>query len=95
MMIVFDILLVATIIWIAVGSLSQRQMFKSVVMFVIFGLFMAIAWIRLSSPDVAMAEAAIGAGVTGALMLDAIGHLRRSETPYASAAEPEGGEPDA
>jgi len=94
MMLAFDILLVATIIWIAVGSLSQAKLFKSVVMFVIFGLFMAIAWIRLASPDVALAEAAIGAGVTGALMLDAIGHLRSRETPYPTG--PEGaGEPDA
>jgi uncharacterized MnhB-related membrane protein len=82
MMQVFDILLVATLLWIAIGSLSEGRMFKSVVMFIVFGLFMAIAWIRLSAPDVALAEAAIGAGVTGALMLDAVGHLRRRSTPY-------------
>jgi uncharacterized MnhB-related membrane protein len=29
----------------------------------------AIAWIRLGAPDVAIAEAAIGAGLTGALLL--------------------------
>jgi multisubunit Na+/H+ antiporter MnhB subunit len=76
MMLVFDIILMAVIVWIALGSLSQRGLYKSVVMFVVFGLFMAIAWIRLGSPDVALAEAAIGAGVTGAILLDAIGHLR-------------------
>ncbi len=79
---VFDILLVGMLIWIAVGSLNQNRLFKSVVMLIIFGLFMAIAWIRLGSPDVALAEAAIGAGVTGALMLDAVGHLRERATPY-------------
>lgn len=82
MMMVFDILLVGLVIWIAVGSLNENKLFKSVVMFIIFGLFMAIAWIRLGSPDVALAEAAIGAGVTGALMLDAVGHLRKRVTPY-------------
>jgi uncharacterized MnhB-related membrane protein len=38
-------------------------------MFVTFGLLVAIAWIRLGAPDVAIAEAAIGAGLTGALLL--------------------------
>jgi uncharacterized MnhB-related membrane protein len=84
---VFDILLMITLIWIAFGSLNENKLFKSVVMFIIFGLFMAIAWIRLGSPDVALAEAAIGAGATGALMLDAVGHLRRRATPYPTGPE--------
>lgn len=82
MMAIFDVLLVGMLIWIAVGSLNENRLFKSVVMFIVFGLFMAIAWVRLGSPDVALAEAAIGAGVTGALMLDAVGHLRKRDTPY-------------
>ncbi len=75
-MLVFDIILMAVIVWIALGSLSQHGLYKPVVMFVVFGLFMALAWIRLGAPDVALAEAAIGAGVTGAILLDAAGHLR-------------------
>lgn len=41
-------------------------------MFIIFGLLMALAWARLAAPDIALAEAAIGAGLTGALLLDAL-----------------------
>lgn len=82
MMQVFDILLVGVLAWIAIGSISEAKLFKSIVMFVVFGLFMSLAWIRLGSPDVALAEAAIGAGVTGALLLDAAGHLRARTTPY-------------
>lgn len=91
---IFDVLLIATLLWIAVGSLNENKLFKSVVMFIIFGLFMAIAWIRLGSPDVALAEAAIGAGATGALMLDAVGHLRSRKTPYPATPE-ETGDDDA
>jgi multisubunit Na+/H+ antiporter MnhB subunit len=36
-----------------------------------FGLVLAVAWGRLLAPDVALAEAAIGAGLTGALLLAA------------------------
>ncbi|MHB1323221.1 MAG: Na(+)/H(+) antiporter subunit B [Coriobacteriia bacterium] len=82
MMLAFDVLLAALLVWIAFGSLSELKLFKSVVMFVVFGLFMALAWVRLGAPDVALAEAAIGAGVTGALMLDAVGHMRERQQPY-------------
>ncbi len=85
MMLAFDVLLAALLVWIALGSLSELKLFKSVVMFVVFGLFMALAWVRLGAPDVALAEAAIGAGVTGALMLDAVGHMRERQQPYPAA----------
>jgi uncharacterized MnhB-related membrane protein len=78
----FDVLLIGTLIWVAVAALAEAKLFKSVVMFVVFGLFLAIAWVRLGAVDVALAEAAIGAGVTGALMLDAVGHLRTRSTPF-------------
>jgi len=38
---------------------------------------MALSWARLQAPDIALAEAAIGAGLTGALLLDAYGALQR------------------
>lgn len=73
---VFDMLLGAGMLVAAFGALWSRDLFRAVVLFVVFGLMVAIAWIRLQAPDVALAEAAIGAGLTGALLLDAIGHLR-------------------
>jgi uncharacterized MnhB-related membrane protein len=57
-------------------------MFKSVVLLIAFGLLTALAWVRLAAPDIALAEAAIGAGITGALLLDAAGHLRGRELPF-------------
>jgi len=37
---------------------------------------MALDWVRLAAPDVALAEAAIGAGLTGALLMAALARLR-------------------
>lgn len=71
-----DVLTAATLVWIAWRALASADLFKAVVLFIAFGLVMAIAWVRLDAPDVALAEAAIGAGLTGALLLDAVGHLR-------------------
>lgn len=79
---IFDVGLVFTIVWLAVRALAEVKMFKSVVLFIAFGLLTALAWVRLAAPDIALAEAAIGAGITGALLLDAVGHLRGRELPF-------------
>jgi energy-converting hydrogenase B subunit D len=72
----FDILLIASLLWSAVRAIISADLFRAVVMYIVFGLLMALAWARLHAPDIALAEAAIGAGLTGALLLDAVGHLR-------------------
>lgn len=73
----FDTLLVAMLLWLATASLASRNLFRGVVLFIAFGLVLAIAWARLDAPDVALAEAGIGAGLAGALLLTALGRLRR------------------
>ncbi len=94
---IFDIVLVGTLVWLAVRVLAEVKLFKSVVLYIAFGLLVALAWVRLAAPDIALAEAAIGAGITGALLLDAAGHMRGRSQPYASASdEPSaGGDMDA
>ncbi|MDP2431666.1 MAG: DUF4040 domain-containing protein [Pseudomonadota bacterium] len=72
----FDLLLIAALLWSAGRALTTPDLFRAVVLFIVFGLLMALAWARLDAPDIALAEAAIGAGLTGALLLDALGHLR-------------------
>ena len=55
------------------------DLFKAIVLFICFGLLLALAWVRLDAPDVALAEAAIGTGLTGALLLAALAKLPVSE----------------
>lgn len=64
------------LLWSAWRSLATPDLNRAVAMFIVFGLLMALAWARLGAPDIALAEAAIGAGLTGALLLDALGALR-------------------
>lgn len=72
----FDLLLAAALLWSAVRALTVQDLFRAVVLFIVFGLLMALAWARLDAPDIALAEAAIGAGLSGAMLLDTVGHLR-------------------
>jgi len=74
----FDGLLGTGLVWLAWRALSSPSLFTAVVLFVAFGLVLALAWVRLDAPDVALAEAAIGAGLTGALLLGALARLHGS-----------------
>lgn len=78
----YDLLLVGTLLWLALRVLAEVKLFKAVVLYIAFGLLVALAWVRLAAPDIALAEAAIGAGITGALLLDAAGHMRGRAAPY-------------
>ena len=73
----FDLVLIATLLWLAWQLLASEDIFKAVVLFISFGLLMALAWVRMNAPDVALAEAAIGAGITGPLFLSALRRIER------------------
>lgn len=67
---------VATLlVGLALRLLLTREFFEATVLFVAYGLTLALAWVRLGAADLALAEAALGAGVTGALFLNAYRRL--------------------
>lgn len=67
-----DLLLTAVLIGAAWKALFGREAFAATVFFVAYSLLMAMAWVQLGAMDVALAEACIGAGLTGALLIGAI-----------------------
>ena len=73
----FDIILVLTLLWLGWNLLDTEDIFKAVVLFISFGLLMALAWVRMRAPDVALAEAALGSGLTGPLFLAALRRMKR------------------
>lgn len=71
----FDAILLVLIVLLAWRSLNSDDLFKSVVLFIAFGLLVALAWTRLYAPDAALAEAAIGSGLAGAFLLATLARL--------------------
>jgi uncharacterized MnhB-related membrane protein len=67
----FDLILALALVALAWAVLAAEDLFAAVILYMVFGLMTALAWVRLAAPDVALAEAAIGAGLGGALMLAA------------------------
>lgn len=63
----FAVLMLSVAFWVV----AVRETFTAVMGFVVYGLLLALVWVRLWAIDVALTEAAIGSGVTGALLLRA------------------------
>jgi len=74
---VFDILLAALVLAVGAWSILARQMMTAVIVFITYGLLLALAWVRLGAIDVALTEAAIGSGVTGMLLIAAAGKFTK------------------
>lgn len=63
----FECILLLTLIIIAISSLLRKSLLNAVILYTAFGLVMSVVWILLQAPDLAITEAAVGAGVTGVL----------------------------
>lgn len=70
-----DVAVVLLLLGLVGRIMWTRDLFEATVLFIAFGLTLSLAWVRLGAPDVALAEAALGAGVTGALFLNAFRRL--------------------
>lgn len=72
---ILDLLLVAATLTVAAWTVLAARAFAAVAGFVATGLLLALAWVRLGAVDVALTEAAIGAGIGGVLLLAAMARL--------------------
>lgn len=63
-----------------VGSIAVsyvKNLMSAVIVFMIYSLMMAVLWEQLNAPDLAITEAAVGAGITTVLFVLAIRSVRR------------------
>lgn len=77
----YNIGLAVLVLVLAVWTVVARDSFAAVVGFVVFGLMLALVWLQLHGVDVALTEAALGSGLTGALLLGAASRLHRAAHP--------------
>ena len=68
-------MLALLLVGLAAWTVLARNAFAEVVGFLAYGLLLTLAWVLLYGVDVALTEAAIGGGLTGALLIGAVARL--------------------
>lgn len=63
----FKFILLTFLIVCAIATCYTKNLLTSLIIFMSYSLIMSIIWILLESPDLAITEAAVGAGVTSIL----------------------------
>ena len=63
----FRVILLVFLVVCAIASALSRRYLVTVIIFMSYSLIMSILWVILQSPDLAITEAAVGAGVTSIL----------------------------
>ena len=71
--------LAVLIVALGIYAVFARDAFAAVVGFIAYGLLLTLVWVQLYGVDVALTEAAIGGGLTGALLIGAASRLRGTE----------------
>ena len=75
----FDIVLLLLLISTAVAVIRMKDLLAAAIAFSSYSFIMCLLWLHRGAPDVAMTEAAVGAGVTTVLFLVAISRTTRRE----------------
>ena len=66
-MLTFEYILLFFLVVCAIAVSFSKNLLSSIIIFMSYSLIMSIIWIMLESPDLAITEAAVGAGITGVL----------------------------
>ena len=66
---IFKIIMLVLLIVCAVSVNLTRGLLKAVIIFMSYSSIMCVLWVLMESPDLAITEAAVGAGVSGILFM--------------------------
>ena len=76
-MMTFEIILLVFLIICAVATCFAKNLLSTVIIFESYSAVMCIIWLLLRSPDLAITEAAVGAGVTGVLFYITLKNIKQ------------------
>lgn len=73
---IFIFILLGFLVVCAVSVSLSKNLLNSILIYMSYSLVMSIIWILLESPDLAITEAAVGAGVTSVLFFVTLKKIR-------------------
>ncbi len=66
---IFSMIMLLFLIGSAVAVSTLKSLLGAIIVFMVYSLIMTILWQQLNAPDLAITEAAVGAGITTILFL--------------------------
>ena len=76
---IFEAIFLLGLVVCAIAVSFSKKLMNSILIFMSYSLMMSIIWILLESPDLAITEAAVGAGVTSLLFFVTLKKIRAME----------------
>ena len=64
---ILRILLLASLVVCAICTALSKRVMTALIIFTAYSIVMSVVWLLLRSPDLAITEAAVGAGIDGVL----------------------------
>lgn len=84
----FEIILLILLIVCAVAVAFTKNSLTAIIIFMAYSLVMSVIWMVLESPDLAITEAAVGAGVTSLLFFVALKKIHALKSSEEEKSEP-------
>lgn len=72
---VFELFALGFLIVCAVSVCLTKNLLASLIIYMSYSMMMSVVWILLRSPDLALTEAAVGAGITSILLFITLGRV--------------------
>lgn len=73
---IFSFMMILFLIVSSVSVSYVKDLLGAIIIFTVYSLIMAILWQQLNAPDLAITEAAVGAGITTILFIITLGRVR-------------------
>ncbi|WHH58773.1 hydrogenase subunit MbhD domain-containing protein [Petroclostridium sp. X23] len=72
----FSVMMMVFLIGAAIAVSAIRSLLGAIIVFMVYSLVMAVLWQQLNAPDLAITEAAVGAGITTLLFVFTLKTIR-------------------
>lgn len=76
----FALIMLIFLVVCAISVSFTKKVLSAVIIFMSYSIVMSIVWLLLESPDLALTEAAVGAGITSVLFFLALRKINAMES---------------
>lgn len=73
---IFSVIMLVFLIGCSIAVSSIKNLLGAIIVFMVYSLVMAILWQQLNAPDLAITEAAVGAGITTVLFILTLNRIK-------------------